>query len=132
MEQTTDSRAVLTDKTILLVDDETQSRDLLVQFFQIIGCQNVTAVSSGEKAVDYLKSNVPHLILLDYRLPGMSGLSTLREVKRLQPTVPVIMMTAYSTQEVSLKAIEEGALELTLKPLDLRKLEQQVVRVLSG
>ncbi len=129
--QTDVDRTVFMDKTVLLVDDEPQGRDLLIRFLQMLGFKEVVAYPSGEQALDYLMSNVPHLILLDYRLPGMSGISVLRAIREKYPKVPVIMITAYTTQDVAIKAIEEGALDLVSKPLNLRELEKQMIRGLS-
>ena len=125
-------QAVLKDKTVLLVEDEPQGRELLVHFLQMIGCKKVMALSSGEEALDYLRSDAPDLVLLNYHLPGIDGLSTLHHMKIIRPEVPVIMMTGYTTHQATLKALEEGAIDLATKPLDLRRLEKQVLQGIAG
>lgn len=114
--------------TILVVEDDPAGCDLLVRFLQMIGCQQVVTRSSGEEALNYLRSHTAKLVLLDYRLPGISGLHTLRQIKQLHPGLPVIMTTAFPTREAMLIAIQEGACDLMVKPLDLWQLEKQVLR----
>ena len=120
------------ERAVLVVDDDLESRDLLSQFLSLIGCRQVVTMESGEEAINYLLSNTASLILLDYRLPGMNGLVALRQIKQIQPRIPVIMVTAYPTHEAMSQAIQEGACDLVVKPLDLRKLEKQVMRGLSA
>jgi len=118
--------------TVLVVDDDPQSRDLLNYFLRLIGCQQIVAMESGEEAIDYLLSNVADLVLLDYRLPGMNGLVALRQMKQIRPNLAVIMVTAYPTHEAMLQSIQEGAYDLVVKPLDLQNLEKQVIRGLTA
>ncbi|MBI4436695.1 MAG: response regulator [Candidatus Omnitrophica bacterium] len=113
---------------ILIVDDDAGSRDLLVRFFKLIGCEHVTAVANGEEAIRYAHSQTPTLVLLDYLLPEMSGLETLRQMKQLHPDLPVLMMTAYPSRDALAKAAQAGASEILVKPLDLRKLEQHILQ----
>ena len=118
--------------TVLVVDDDLQSRNLLYRFLRLIGFRQIVALESGEDAINYLLSHTADLVLLDYRLPGMSGLVALRQMKQLQPTLPIIMITAYPTHEAMLKALQEGACDLIVKPLDLRNLEKQILRGLAA
>lgn len=120
------------ERVVLVVDDDPQSRDLLSRFLHLIGCAKVVALESGEEAITYLLSHDADLVLLDYRLPGMSGLAALRHIKQIHPQLPVIIVTAYPTHEAMLRAIQEGASDLVVKPLDLKVLEKQVLKGLAA
>ena len=77
---------------ILWVDDEI---DLLQPYIIYLKEKNyeVITASNGEDALDYLEQEVPDIVFLDENMPGMSGLETLQEIKRLHPEVPVVMIT---------------------------------------
>ena len=117
---------------VLVVDDDSGSRDLLIRFFKLIGCEKVTAVGNGEEAIRYTRSQTPILVLLDYLLPEMSGLETLCQIKQLHPNLPVFMMTAYPSRDAVSKATQAGATDVLVKPLDLRKLEQNILQGLTS
>ena len=118
--------------TVLVVDDDLSSRDLLSRFLRLIGCQQIVAMESGEEAIDYLLSNTATLVLLDYRLPGMNGLVALRQMKQIRPNIAVIMVSANPTHEAMLQSIQEGACDMAVKPLDLRNLEKQVMHCFAA
>ena len=122
----------LTKGTVLVVDDDVASQDLLVRFLQMIGCKHVVAVSSGEEAIQAIRSQMPSLVLLDYFLPGISGFETLRRIKQLYRKVPVIMVTAYLSRDAIEKTDREGAADMLTKPLNLRELERHVLQTLSA
>jgi len=122
----------IAERSVLIVDDDAGSRDLLIRFLHLIGCEKVIAMTSGEEAIHYLHSHEPSLVLLDYLLPGgMSGLETLKGIKLLRPNLSVIMMTAYPSHGAMLKAFQEGVFDLLVKPLDLRQLEKQISKKLT-
>src|SRR5437016_10183515 len=73
----------------------------------------------------------PQLVLLDLRLGDVDGLETLRQVKSLDPSLPVIMMTAYGSVETAVRAMKAGALDYVQKPMDLEELELVVTRALG-
>ncbi|MFH1857488.1 MAG: response regulator, partial [Candidatus Omnitrophota bacterium] len=124
-------KKALSESTILVVDDDIASQNLLERFLQMIGYKHVHAVKSGEEALRFIHSSVPNLVLLDYFLPGISGFETLRQIRQMYPKLPVIMVTAYLSRDLLEKVNEEGALDMLVKPLDLRELERQVIRKLA-
>src|SRR5437016_12264733 len=73
----------------------------------------------------------PQLVLLDLRLGDVDGLETLRQVKSLDPPLPVIMMTAFGSVETAVRAMKAGALDYLQKPMDLEELELVVSRALG-
>ena len=118
--------------SILVVDDETDVAALFRQHFRHEVRQGLYvlhfACSAGE-ALEKLHSGIePALIVIlsDINMPGMDGLALLREIKRLRPDLPVMMVTAYGDEERRRRAGEYGATEFITKPVDFASLKQQL------
>ena len=110
---------------VLVVDDDPATVELLQEFLIAKGYEVITA-SDGVEALRKVKEERPHLILLDIEMPKMDGLEVLRQVKALDPTVGVIMVTGVNEQEIGRKAVELGAFDYIVKPLDLPYLERSL------
>ena len=111
---------------ILVVDDEVEVCNTLKKFLALKGYEVYTALD-GETAVSKTKEVRPHIVLLDIIMPGMSGIDTLKEIKKVDPTVGVIMVTAVVDEELAKKALKLGAYEYITKPIDLNYLETVVM-----
>jgi len=101
---------------VLIVDDEAE----ILEIFRHIFAKNYTiftAKNAGE-ALDIVKNDSPHVVVTDIKMPGMSGVELLREVKRLSPHTEVIIMTGYASLETSLDALRLGVFDYFLKPFD--------------
>ncbi len=83
---------------ILIVDDEPPVRDLFGDLFKREDCHSV-ACASGEEALEYLKNDVFDVVLLDIKLPGMSGLEVLKNIRDTHKNLPVIMITGFGFDE---------------------------------
>jgi len=83
-----------TKANILVVDDEPIERQSLTDILRLEG-YHVAAVGNGEAAIDYIRLNPVDLILLDLRMPGMSGLVVIKVVTRICPDIEIIMLTAH-------------------------------------
>jgi len=110
---------------ILVVDDEPDSVELLKEFLSTKGYEVITA-SSGEAALRKAKEERPHLILLDVRMPGMSGLDVLRQIRESDKEVGIIMVTGVNEEETGRQALEMGAFDYIVKPLTLAYLEHSL------
>jgi len=110
---------------ILVVDDEPATVDLLREFLAGKGYEVLTA-SEGEEALRKVKEERPHLILLDVRLPKMSGLEVLKRVREIDHEAGVIMVTAVAEEETGREALRLGAFDYITKPLDFNYLEQSL------
>jgi DNA-binding NtrC family response regulator len=106
---------------ILIAEDEKTQRDLLEGFLSKEGF-SVKAVPSGTEALQTLEREMVDLVLLDYRMPERDGLETLKEIRRLYPELPVVMMTAYGSVETAVASMKGGALDYLTKPIDLEQL----------
>jgi two-component system response regulator FlrC len=102
--------------SILVVDDEPAMRLLLTSILREEG-HEVTAAASGEEAVQLLARHHYHLILTDLKMPGISGLELLAQVKWDDPGTAVILLTAFGTVEGAVEAMRKGAVHYLLKPL---------------
>jgi two-component system phosphate regulon response regulator PhoB len=116
---------------ILLVEDEPGIQELLKLNLGQAGHQ-VTATDDAEGALQYLKSTLPDVILLDWMLPGMSGIDLCRRLradKRYQP-VPIIMLTARGEEQDRVAGLDTGADDYITKPFSPRELVSRIRAVL--
>ncbi|MEN6496178.1 MAG: sigma-54 dependent transcriptional regulator [Thermoguttaceae bacterium] len=109
-------------QTILIVDDENSQRKLLGGFLQSLGYAYAEA-GRAEDALEQIRRHLPAMVLLDVRLPGMSGIEALAEIRKLAPTLPVLLITAYADLRQAVAAMRSGADDYLAKPIDLDELE---------
>ena len=102
---------------MLIVDDEEDICDCLAQFFLTRGYL-VSTAGSGEEALNVLEKDVPDVVLLDVRLPGLSGIEVLKRVKDRWPAMRIVMVTALDQDDVRQKARLYGAVGYVVKPFD--------------
>jgi CheY-like chemotaxis protein len=109
----------------LLVDDEQDFVLTLSERLQMRDIQSEVAFD-GEKALDYLKSDQPEVMVLDLRMPGMDGLEVLKRVKRDHPDIEVIVVTGHGTDKDEQAARQLGAFDYLQKPVDINTLEERI------
>ncbi|MGH8017184.1 MAG: sensor histidine kinase [Opitutaceae bacterium] len=115
-------------RTLLVVDDEEGPRQSLRMVFR--NDYNVHAVESGERAIEFIRSNPVHAAIVDIRMAGISGIEVLRQIKATSPQTEVIMLTAYETLETARQAIRFGACDYLSKPFDLPTIRDAVSRAI--
>jgi CheY-like chemotaxis protein len=121
--------------SILVVDDEPDVAEMFRQRFRREAKQGTYVLhfaASGEEALDKLADGVrPELIVIlsDINMPGMDGLSLLREIKTRRPDLPVMMVTAYGDDERRRRAEEAGAFQFLSKPVDFDRLKEELRRL---
>lgn len=115
---------------VLIVDDDPGQRSLLDSFLRSQGFQTVLA-DCGEAALDRLGTGGFDLMISDVRMPGLSGLETLRLARKQHATLPVLLVTAYADIREAVGAMRDGALNYLAKPIDLDEL-LAVVRQVTG
>ncbi len=120
--------AVVSELDMLVVEDEAFQREMLRDLLTREG-HRVAEAESGEKALQLLESSLFDLILLDFRMPGMNGLELLRQIKRINPEIEVVIMTAYGTIETAVEAMKAGARDYLTKPIDFEELCILIERV---
>src|SRR5215467_3588086 len=110
---------------ILIVDDDPGQRSLLDSFLSSQGFDIVTA-TSGEQALERLRTGGFNMMISDVRMPGLTGLETLRRARQEHPILPVLLVTAYADIREAVDAMRDGALNYLAKPIDLDELLQTV------
>jgi CheY-like chemotaxis protein len=100
------------------VDDEPQMVKTFTDLFRFHGWEAV-GVFSGEEALAALESSDYQVVLMDIRMPGMSGVEAFGAMKRLRPKIPVVLMTAYTAQELVDQARRDGVTAVLSKPLNV-------------
>ncbi len=117
-------------KYILVVDDEAPMRRILEILLKGMG-HKVGLASNGREALESLREHPADLVLTDLRMPEMDGLSLLREIRRLEIEVPVILITAYGAVETAVDAMKEGAADFIIRPFENEVVELAVNRALE-
>jgi DNA-binding NtrC family response regulator len=107
---------------VLLVEDKAELRAMLRKALERAG-YIVEEAPDGNAAIDKVRSRRYLMVLTDLKLPGNSGIDVLREARRVEPTLPVIIMTAYGSVEEAVTAMKEGAFDFIQKPVDLDHLK---------
>ena len=115
---------------ILIVDDDPGQRSLLETFLRAHGYRTQTA-GSGEAALQLLAEETFAMMISDVRMPGMSGLETLRRVRQKHPALPVLLVTAFADIRSAVSAMRDGAVNYLAKPIDLDELLASV-RLATG
>lgn len=115
---------------LMVVDDEPSQRKLIGGFFEGFGCTIIEA-ESAEAMLDTLGKQSPDMILLDVRLPEMSGIDALPKIRNLLPTIPVVLITAYADVRQAVAAVKSGADDYLSKPIDLEELKVAVYDALA-
>ncbi len=112
---------------LLLVEDKTELRAMLRKALERAD-YTVDDAPDGSAAVNKIRSRRYTVVLTDLKLPGCSGLDVLREAKQADPTIPVILITAFGSIEEAVTAMKEGAFDFIQKPVDLDHLKLLVGR----
>jgi len=115
---------------ILVVDDEEIIRQLLVRTFDK-DRYHVEAVGDAEAALKRIKGDSFNLLITDLKMPKVSGMDVLREIKSVNPYMEVIIITGYPTIESAVEAVKIGAFDFICKPFDLEQMKTAVTRCLK-
>jgi DNA-binding NtrC family response regulator len=113
--------------TLLIVDDDAPQRSLLDSFLRSQNFETIT-VDSGEKALQVLSTRLVDMMISDVRMPGISGLETLRRARQQHAVLPVLLVTGYADVREAVGAMRDGAVNYLSKPIDLDELLASVQR----
>ena len=104
--------------TILIVDDDPRLRQSFEKLLTAEG-HTVWTAPDGETALNMVRANSPDVVIMDIRMPGMSGLETFKVMHQIEPKLPVIIMTAFGTTETAIETTKLGAFDYVLKPFEI-------------
>ncbi len=110
---------------VLLVDDEEQFIEVLAQRLETRGF-SVNTAFSGADAIAFVEEHDVDVVILDVVMPGMDGIETLRELKRIRPITEVIMLTGHATAETAIQGMKLGAYDYLMKPTDTAELVEKI------
>ena len=112
---------------ILLVDDDPELLDTVREYLENPGNRYVVETATrGSEALWMVARARPHVVILDVEMPGMTGVQVLASLRDLDPTIPVIMLTANTDGAVAAETLKLGAVSYAPKPLDLRYLDHLI------
>jgi two-component system response regulator HydG len=117
--------------SILLVDDDKDMTETLSDILKDMNYYVETA-NNGLEAIEKIKTHAFDSVLLDIKMPGMDGVETFKEIKKLRPEAVVMLMTAQSVEELVAEALNEGAYGIMYKPIDTKKLVEFMEITKSG
>jgi len=110
---------------ILIVDDEFWVRDCLASWFQADGYRVDTAADANE-AMQKLQNERWHIVLLDIKMPGMDGIELQRHIRKIDPNLITIIITAFASVDTAIQALKDGAFDYICKPIDPDELSHLV------
>lgn len=117
--------------SILIIDDEQSQREVLKGFLEKKNYKVITA-SSGNEGLELINQEQVDIVLSDYKMPDKTGIEVLEEVKRINPEISFVLMTAYGTIENAVKAMRLGAYDYLSKPIDLEELEMLLGKIIEN
>jgi DNA-binding NtrC family response regulator len=106
---------------LMLVDDEERFLSTTAKLLARKGFKVFTALT-GSEALENLKRQNIHVVILDVKMPGMDGIAILKEIKRSFPLVEVVMLTGHGTVESAVEGLKSGATDFLSKPIDIDEL----------
>lgn len=124
------TQASTTKRVLMIVDDEPSQRKLIGGFFSNLGFTIIEA-ASAEAMLEEIQQQSPDMVLLDVRLPGMSGIDALPELRKQLPSIPVVLITAFADIRQAVVAVKSGADDYLSKPIDLEELRVAVYDALA-
>ncbi len=111
--------------SVLIVDDEERFRNTMCKLLTVRGLAADTA-GSGPEALEILKSGSHDVLILDVRMPDMSGVEVLSEVRKINPEIEVIIMTGYASVDTAKEIMKLGAYDYMLKPYATDELLEKI------
>lgn len=117
--------------SILIVDDEDAQRSVLKGYLEKKGYR-IFSASSGNEGIKTVQNNIIDIILSDFKMPDRTGLEVLEEVKKINPEISFVILTAYGTIENAVKAMRLGAFDYISKPVDLDELDLMIERIIEN
>ena len=111
----------LKDLHILYIEDELTTRELLSDTLKIL-CKKITSVETAEEALSMYKQDLPDIIISDVDLPGISGIEFVKEIRKKNKQIPIILLTAHSEVNYLMDAVKLHLIDYIIKPVDVKKL----------
>jgi DNA-binding NarL/FixJ family response regulator len=111
---------------LLIVDDTDHVRDMLATMLDLDGFDVVATASSGLQALQLIHETQPHIVVMDFKMPDMDGITATKRIRELSPNMPVILYTAYLDRELESRARAAGVSLCVGKVEGIESLERQI------
>jgi response regulator NasT len=111
---------------VLIVDDTDHVREMLAQMLSLDGFEVMGKAPGGQEAIDLVRAEVPDVVVMDYKMPLMDGITATRALRALAPTLPVILYTAYLDDEIEAQARAAGVSACIGKVEGMASLEREI------
>lgn len=111
---------------VLLVDDTDHVREMLAQMLVLDGFEVAGAASSGSEAIEMVRTIAPDIVIMDYKMPEMDGLTATRALREISATMPIILYTAYLDATIEREAEEAGVTACIGKIEGIASLEREI------
>jgi DNA-binding NtrC family response regulator len=115
---------------LLVIEDELVLAKNIARYFERQG-HTVGVVHDGESGVNTARELLPDVVIVDFQLPGLNGLEVIRELRRMDDEIRIIMITGHGTINLAVEAMKAGSMDLLTKPLSLASLDEVVQRALK-
>jgi len=106
---------------VLMVDDEKDFLNTLTKRLVKRGL-DITCAGSGEEALSVVEGKKIDVVVLDVRMPGIDGIQTLKDIKKINPFIEVILLTGHANIDVAMEGMKKGAFDYLMKPIDIDEL----------
>lgn len=113
---------------VLVVDDEKSVRDFLSRLLSLLGVE-AFEVEDGYRAIELVKKEKFDLFFIDVRMPGLNGLETYREIRKISPEATAVMITGYAVEEMLEEAQKEGVYRAIRKPFDIDQIKDIIDKI---
>jgi DNA-binding response OmpR family regulator len=121
----------MNDLKVLLVDDESEFVSTLAERLYLRGFHATTA-HDGEDAIRTVLEEKLDLIVLDIKMPGLSGIEVLKEIKKIEPQLPIILLTGHGSTKEGMEGMKYGAYDYLMKPVDINELIQKIQEAIGN
>ncbi|HEX9711477.1 MAG TPA: response regulator transcription factor [Actinomycetota bacterium] len=111
---------------VLIVDDTDHVREMLAQMLMLDGFDVAGKASSGPEGVRMVDSRTPDIVIMDYKMPVVDGITATRSIRKIAPTIPVVLYTAYLDAELEARARDAGVTACIGKVEGLETLEREI------
>jgi two-component system, chemotaxis family, chemotaxis protein CheY len=113
-------------KKVLIADDSSTMRKIILRSLQAVGLKDAVEAGDGEEAVTMFKEQPFDMVLTDWNMPKKSGLEVIREIRAINKTVPIIMVTTEAEKSRVLEAIQAGVSDYLVKPFTADTLREKL------
>ena len=116
---------------VLVVDDEVEARNTIIDFLELRYDCKFREAKDGDEAVKFVKTGPCDVMLLDIRMPKKGGIEVIKEAKKINPKLDILVISAWVSDEVAEEAMMLGATDYAVKPLDLQVISLKFANILE-